>query len=107
MDNRLVLFAKSESRCCKGREMLVRSRTGGFVTKNCCTCKQSAARVGLGQLPVVKCEICSRTMHSFVVNKNYSYKCSSCNHMFRLCDRIPRWEGLFEYCGVATPEGTF
>lgn len=89
MSNKSRFYADTKSSCCRGPEMLVRSKPGGFVTRNCCVCKKKALWVTLEQLPDVDCEMCGQPMIPGNIGKNYSYRCSSCTHSFVLWDQLP------------------
>lgn len=105
MSQLLELYAKSKSICCRGPERIVRSRVGGFVTRNCCVCKVAARRIVPKHLPDIDCEQCGHLMVNGTINKNYSYRCVSCGHAFLVCDRVPLyWREGFLHCGVAVTD---
>jgi hypothetical protein len=81
----------------------VRSRDGGFVTRNCLRCEASDY-VGLDQLPELTCEWCGKRLQKEVHNnKNYWYKYSNCGRQWELASVLPHWSDLFSYRGIAAP----
>lgn len=96
-----LLFATSQSHCHAAPQLLVQSREGGFITKNCTMCGESR-RVGFHELPSLSCD-CGQMMEKKMMLKNYGYSCGHCSREFELWTRVPYWAHLFGYCGVATP----
>lgn len=101
MRSKRFLYAAVESRCCRAKTLLVRSRQGGFVSRNCLKCGKPDY-VNEQQLPSLHCDYCSRAM---VVRKvdgqNYFYVCDNCNRNWQLSEVLPHWDELFEYSGLA------
>jgi hypothetical protein len=104
MRKTIEVYSPFPSRCCGAKQLLVRSRKGGFVTKGCMECPEGSNRVGEHELPELTCS-CSpgETMRQCRINKNYSYICDNCGHFFELWTKLPWWDERLEYCGVATP----
>ena len=110
MDEKLRLYVDRKSNCCGKAQILVLSRPGGFIAKNCSDCG-IPRKVGLNELPPLRCDECDRVMDvppPDKEDKNYYYSCSECGIGFHLFTRLPTWSELFDYCGLATPnEGDF
>jgi DNA-directed RNA polymerase subunit RPC12/RpoP len=95
------IYAARVSWCCGERALLVRSRDGGFVSRNCLKCGQSAYAAET-DLPVVTCDACdSRLVVKKSDGKNYFYVCESCSRQWKLAEVLPHWSELFEYSGLA------
>ncbi len=94
-----------KSSCCNASQLLVQSREGGFVSKNCTECGKSR-RVRLDELPEVQCDSCGVQMHKTTRLKNYAYVCPQCEDFFSLWSRIPYWSECFPVCGLATPRAS-
>ena len=98
------IYSESKSPCCKFKELLVRSRAGGFVTRNCLKCFSQCDYVREIHLPQLDCEFCGMSLKmEFLDGKNYFYKCFGCRRTWKLADQIPHWSELFEYCGLGAP----
>ena len=97
------LYSESISSCCKTRELLVRSRDGGFVSRNCLACGiPSYAK--LDHLPILDCEFCGVQMKREELDgKNYFYKCYKCGRVWKLAEHLPHWLDLFERYGLPAP----
>jgi hypothetical protein len=103
MDRKLQIFVQRRSSCCGERQMLVQSRPGGFITKNCCGCGKPSY-VGLHELPELPCRKCGTPMSSSMRFNNYSFACTDCGSNFQLYTRLPWWHQRFPYSGIATPD---
>lgn len=93
------------SHCHQAKELLVRSREGGFVTRNCLKCGHPDT-VTLEGLPTLHCDCCGHMLESTIDNSdygNYYYKCGKCNRSWKLGDVLPDWFELFPYAGLAVP----
>lgn len=103
MASKLILHSRSTSPCCHATNVLVVSRSGGFVTQNCNSCGKPQP-LNLPEIPTLKCKACKIDVETFVnVLKNYAYKCKSCQKEWELSNLIPGWHEKFEYHGFAIP----
>jgi len=102
MTEQQVIYGRFLSRCCRARQVIVRSRDGGFVTQGCEQCGK-ARPIRFDELPDLSCPICLATMKAEFFNKNYSYRCKTCPRIFQLYMHVPWWNEWFAYDGVATP----
>jgi len=95
------LYSIGETECCNSRALLVRSREGGFVSRNCLKCGKSAY-VRQEQLPTLDCDYCGTRLETKRdAYQNYVYYCGKCKHPWKLADNLPHWSELFSYCGLA------
>ena len=95
------LYANASSDCCRAKALLVRSRQGGFVSRNCLRCGKSGY-VGVHQLPDLQCEFCNTPLGVRKVDgTNYFYVCGECGRKWELASVLPDWSELFEYWGLA------
>lgn len=74
--------------CCDGiKTILVRSRTGGFISQNRPTCNTSP-RVRPEHIPDLDCEICK--LEGFIqpdknaLDNNYYYQCERCRRRYKI-----------------------
>ena len=103
MTNKLVLHSQTTSPCCHAVNVLVRSRSGGFVTQNCNACGIPQP-LRLPELPPLKCKNCQVVLRKFVNGlQNYSYQCATCQKEWQLADLVPPWHEKFKYHGFAIP----
>ena len=98
-------FIKStpSSKCSCGVDtLLVWSRKGGLITRNCLKCGKPDW-VALHHVPKVPCEFCKLPLEIITKedDKNYWYVCSRCKRQWKLADELPHWSELFEYSGLA------
>lgn len=93
----LLLHGRFRSSCCGARTVLVRSRSGGFITQNCEECERPGY-VRLNELPFVECKTC-KTILMALQRGNYCYICPSCGTFFDLPFLIPAWYDLFDEQG--------
>ena len=97
------LYSNVCSKCHKAPTLLVRSREGGFVTRNCLKCG-NPDWVSVEQLPKLDCEICGSLL---TVEKldgyNYFYVCARCKRNWELSRFLPHWSELFDYFGLIAP----
>jgi hypothetical protein len=104
MKSERFIYSKTPSRCCGERALLVRSRAGGFVSRNCLKCGKSDY-VTKFDLPDMLCDHCGQQLEICTTDsaggRNYSYNCSKCDHRWVLADVIPHWAELFTYSGLA------
>jgi hypothetical protein len=98
-----LIYGVTPSRCCNAKTVLVRSRAGGFVTRNCLQCGRPGY-LNIGQFSELECEWCDSTLHVRVNgNNNYSFKCGGCGKEWDLPTMLPDWSELFPYHGLAAP----
>jgi len=99
MKAKRFLYSTADCRC-GGKTLLVRSREGGFVSRNCLKCGKSNY-AGETQLPDLQCDHCgNKLMIRMVDGKNYFYVCDTCNQKWQLSEVLPHWNELFEYSGL-------
>lgn len=107
----LIILAPGVSRCCGQNSLLVRSREGGYVAKDCLECRKSSDYARLRDIPNLDCANCRQQGHRGTVqpfeNKsdhgNYWYKCSQCHTQWRLAELLPSWKDIFEEAGLIAP----
>lgn len=97
-----LIFAATKSDCHHAVMILVRSREGGLVTRNCLGCG-TPYYVKKQQLPTLSCERCDGVLGISLKDKNYAYECGTCNVYWVLPEFLPDWSDLFEYSGLAAP----
>jgi hypothetical protein len=98
-----LIYSTESSKCCKGRALLVRSRDGGFVSRNCVRCGKPDYALQ-HHLPDLQCELCSSAMVIVKLDgKNYFYKCGKCGLAWKLADALPDWSDLFQCFGLVAP----
>jgi DNA-directed RNA polymerase subunit M/transcription elongation factor TFIIS len=94
------LYSTALSECHQSKSLLVRSRDGGFVSRNCLRCGKPSY-VSVHQLPELCCDFCDAPL---VVRKidgtNYFYVCDHCGQQWQLSEFLPHWSELFSYCGL-------
>jgi hypothetical protein len=98
------LYSVGLSSCCNSKALLVRSRAGGFVSRNCLKCGKESAYVRQNQLPDLECEFCGTNLATTKLDEeNYFYKCGKCGRSWKLADYLPHWSEVSSYCGLAAP----
>jgi DNA-directed RNA polymerase subunit RPC12/RpoP len=97
-----LLDSVGSSKCHNAKLLLVLSRRGGYVAKDCLVCGKSNP-VRLLDLPDLQCEHCNGQLAARVVDKNYWYKCGQCGHEWEFASVLPEWSDLFPYWGLAAP----
>lgn len=93
----LRLSGLSHSRCCGQPTVLVQSKEGGFVTRNCSECGQfdTLPEAVFKRLSLwVACPLCQAPMKSGLLFSNYGYQCKNCDIGVRLADLLPRWSDI-------------
>jgi hypothetical protein len=96
------LYSKGLSPCHRSRMVLVRSRAGGYVSRNCCECGKSY-HVGVDALPELACDVCSVALTvTFLDGKNYFYVCGKCRRSWLLAALLPWWFEYVPFYGLAT-----
>lgn len=108
VDGKRLILSLTRSKCCGARELLVRSRNGGFVSRDCLKCGAKANLVRLAQIPDLDCPGClrfnrDRTVEPILQNQNYWYRCVGCGREWEMADIVPDWIEAFEYSGLAAP----
>lgn len=98
---KLLLHGRFRSSCCGARTVLVRSRSGGFITQNCEDCERPNY-IRLDELPLLQCPHCSADLIA-QQRRNYCYVCPLCGMFLDLPLFIPAWYDLFEERGFGFP----
>lgn len=107
-DAKCLILSLTTSKCCGDKELLVRSRPGGFVTRDCLNCGSRANYVSLTQIPDLDCAGCLKfnrpgTVEPELKEQNYWYRCTGCGRESEIADIVPVWSEAFEYAGLAAP----
>ena len=105
--NRLIL-SLTISTCCRDTEMLVLSRVGGFVSRDCLNCGLRSSYLRLAQIPDLDCADCLRfnrlgTVEPLLKERNYWYRCTGCRREWKIADIVPPWSEALGYAGLAAP----
>jgi hypothetical protein len=108
LDGKCLILSLTVSTCCSAKELLVRSRSGGFVARDCLNCGTQARYVKLAQLPDLDCAGCLRfnragTVEPILKHRNYWYTCGGCRREWEIAAILPDWSEAFEYSGLAAP----
>jgi hypothetical protein len=108
VDGRWLILSLTSSICCGAKELLVRSRNGGFVTRDCLDCGAKANYVRLTDIPDLDCSDCLKfnrpgTVEPILKERNYWYRCSGCRREWGLAAIVPDWSEAFGYSGLAAP----
>jgi hypothetical protein len=96
--DKLKLNAKSLSRCCREKTIIVLSRAGGYLTQNCSKCGTPDS-LKMSELPDLSCGRCRGRLQACLRDKNYEYFCPTCNSYFELATFVPPWSDMFKYDG--------
>jgi len=97
----LTLYARRPSACHGARCLIVRSREGGFVSRDCIECGE-AEYIRLKDFPEVKCSCCKVRFEVSLADKmNYFFVCSSCGKKMMIAEIVPHWSDRFQYHGLA------
>ena len=97
----LILYARRLSKCHGARCLIVRSREGGFVSRDCIECGE-AEYIRLKDFPEVNCSRCKVRFEVSLADKmNYFFVCSSCGKQMKIADIVPPWSDRFQYHGLA------
>lgn len=98
---KITLISTEPSPCCDGDAQIVRSRDGGFISRDCLICGRSHY-INEDQLPKLSCNACHLPMQ---INKldgtNYFYTCPQCRKYHKIADIVPQWSEEFRYSGLA------
>ena len=98
--NRFI-YSRDRSPCCRAQALLVRSRDGGFVSRNCLKCGRPHY-VSVPQLPELRCDTCSAHLRIGKVDgTNYHYICDKCPRQWKLAEVLPLWSEMFAFSGLA------
>ena len=101
MKTKRFLYSSAKSPCCGNKALLVQSRAGGFISRNCLKCGTSHY-VNASQLPNLECEFCNAPLSVRKVDgTNYHYVCSACERQWLIASMLPDWSELFKYSGLA------
>ena len=89
----------SDFSSCGAPTLLVESKQGGFVQRNCSKCNQNfdlPTNVFLNELDLwFSCPECKQRMTpSHLVYGTYGYVCESCNVGIKLSEVLPRYQDL-------------
>jgi hypothetical protein len=104
-----LILALTRSRCCGDRELLVKSRDGGFVVRDCLNCGTRSDYVHLEEIPDLDCAGClksfarPKTIEPRLKDPDYWYHCTGCGREWKIGDIVPHWSEAFEYAGLAAP----
>ena len=102
-----TIIVKGRCRGCQvvRETQIVRSRAGGFVTRDCLTCGTSNS-VRPEHLPSnLRCPRCSSPGKDVFVRPtmngagNYALTCDCCDRIWVLADMVPAWQQRFRECG--------
>jgi hypothetical protein len=101
-----MLNSLTKSRCCGVDALLVKSRDGGFITKNCTSCEKPDT-VRPNEIPDQNCDRCKGGPDGLigVIEKydGYYYRCERCRDECKISDILPHWSTKFRYWGLAAP----
>jgi DNA-directed RNA polymerase subunit RPC12/RpoP len=79
--------------------MIVRSREGGFISRNCLKCGKPEL-INDRQLPSLRCEGCGHELTVETIDRNYHYSCATCSKVWKVADQVPHWSDVFPYWGL-------
>lgn len=97
----LKLISTEPSPCCNADALIVRSRSGGFVSRDCLKCGKSHYLTE-GQIPELPCDECATPMQIAKADgTNYFFTCRSCERLHMIADIVPVWSDEFRYSGLA------
>jgi hypothetical protein len=108
VDRKCLILSLTASTCCHSKELLVQSRLGGFVSRDCLSCGSRSNYVALTQIPDLDCVGCLKsfnreaTVEPVLTDRNYWYMCTGCRN-WEIAAIIPFWSEAFEYAGLAAP----
>ena len=101
MNTKRFLYSSALSSCCNYKSLLVQSRAGGLISRNCLKCGKPDY-VKVQQLPELECDFCDEELYVRKADgSNYHYVCDSCDLQWKLGSVLPDWSELFEYSGLA------
>ena len=94
------ISGQEPSKCHKEQTVLVQSKEGGFVTRNCWKCGSSEtlpAKVFFSLNLLVACPECKRPMRETkedLDGRNYGYVCDKCEIGIKLADLLPHYKDI-------------
>lgn len=95
------LISTELSKCCRSEAQIVKSREGGFLSRNCLCCGEPAY-VNASQIPRIQCDMCKAPMQVEKLDgSNYFYRCRQCSRSHKISELVPRWNEVFQYSGLA------
>jgi predicted RNA-binding Zn-ribbon protein involved in translation (DUF1610 family) len=103
MSQPLQLYSARKCPECGRDCVIVQSRAGGLVTRNCKDGHQ-AQPVRLSDLPRLKCANCKVDMIIDTIDKNYVYKCPTCGRTATVHSLVPPWQQNFDFQGFGGPD---
>ena len=94
MRTKRFILSSSRSNCHGAPALLVKSKDGGLISRNCLDCKKPYS-VSLSDLPALECEKCgTRLTASQDAHMNYAYSCEKCKISWSLPEMLPKWNEL-------------
>lgn len=93
----LRISGQSTCRDCNEGTVLVQSKSGGFITRNCPNCNNPETlpnRVFENLDLWIACPSCKHRMEATMLHKNYGYVCYQCDIGIPLHELLPMWEDL-------------
>jgi hypothetical protein len=98
----LMLHATRVSPCHKTKCLIVRSRNGGMVSRNCLECGKPHY-ITLSDFPKVICPLCETEPLSVrkADGTNYCFVCDKCDVSTTVAEVVPGWSDQFRYHGLA------
>ena len=108
LGGKCLILALTSSTCCGAKELLVRSRNGGFVSRDCLACGMRADYVRPTLIPDLDCIGCLKfnrpsTVEPVIKELNYWYRCTGCGREWELAAIVPDWSEAFQYSGLLAP----
>jgi ribosomal protein L37AE/L43A len=95
------LTSVGQSKCHRSKELLVRSRAGGLISRNCLKCGRPD-RLRRENLPILDCEKCGTRLNIKQDRyESYIYHCGQCDCSWKLGDNLPDWSVIFPYFGFS------
>jgi len=96
-----LLLYGPPSPCHREPTLIVQSREGGFVTRNCAKCGKPH-KLSRKDMPKRYCGQCGLPLTRYQNPRhNFAYRCDQCGISFELADIVPWWYELFDYHGFA------
>ena len=95
---KLLLYG-TDSKCCRARSIIVKSRDGGFISQNCEECGKPR-KITKAELPHLSCVECDQPLSKMVIGKNYHYCCNECEGTWEVSEIVFEWNDLFDYHGL-------
>jgi hypothetical protein len=95
----MLVIVPKLSYCHQAPQLLVRSKEGGFITKNCLICNVPR-HVLLCELPRRLCQKCGTPMRNAYIGKNYCCRCLFCGFEFEWWTCLPWYFEIKHILGV-------